>query len=984
MQPKSRRFPSSPKDMIEDSLDGHQVFVKLSNESEDEKDTVMNKHARSNTSITPKFLNDVTNKNFPATKAESEDLKNTETGIPLMAPSSIEFLTNANLVKEVSAPQAPKKIEKNESLRKQRRSFPADSKYYPSLLNTGTSGVPEINSLIIKKRNRTDSNFSRPSGKGSLIQIARSFSRGNTYNAPPPASSRVCELIQDKAAPIEQTQEEAGGTLKKKKKRESVPKMKLILQKHANYEADKTSKTFFRLLDEIRKVRKNRLMKVKYQFRKVKNLVKIRDFDLRKRLERLRHAAQPDTTLRFAWDVFITFLIIHDLITLPIMLAFSITFGGGIFVYLKIGCFLIDILLNFNTAFYFEGELVRDRKSITSHYLRSWFWIDFIATFPLEFIISGLEDKDSDDGPNGRIIKALAYVKLVRLIRVLKLNKFLKKVEEYIGDSALLNGIVGVFKLSMVIFFLAHWAACIWYFIGQSVERESWIIAGHFNEESLSASYVASLYFSLTTMLTVGYGDIAPTNVQERIFTIIVMLIGGGVFGYTMSSIALILQSLEDEKSKVRKKIFATARYMNHQGISKEVQLEVRKYLEFILDTENRSKKSEKEMLSLLPPHLHSKVTEQMNKKFVNESKILRTNFSEKVIHKIASGVQEKMYGPGDVVYDLADQELAIYFIIKGTIGMCYSKINKPVFTLKKANYFGEISFYTGLQRTVIAQCQDFTQLFYLKRETMLEILEEFPLDKEMFHMIKDNLATYEKYQILKVKCQICQQEYHFEDICPSIHYVPDKFEVIQQHLMDQQEFADDFMRRSRTRFKPRENLTTLSTMISNITSQKRLMTPSREISLMDLKVHDSPESPVISPHKSWAHDDRNSFFFQTNTPVNNTANLSAKRITLKGFGFPDTEINLDEVGGSVTIQKNPRYDLKVVEGPDYIDWAEKYNFEFDKIWNYEIYFPHNNLTKILDSSQPFKFMKNLSDIEVLKNHLGRFFKATGQKGPPD
>ena len=44
--------------------------------------------------------------------------------------------------------------------------------------------------------------------------------------------------------------------------------------------------------------------------------------------------------------------------------------------------FLIDILLNFNTSIYEKGVLITDRKVIIKNYLKLWFWVDLISSFP--------------------------------------------------------------------------------------------------------------------------------------------------------------------------------------------------------------------------------------------------------------------------------------------------------------------------------------------------------------------------------------------------------------------------------------------------------------------------------------------------------------------------------------------------------------------------------------------------------------------------
>jgi hypothetical protein len=51
------------------------------------------------------------------------------------------------------------------------------------------------------------------------------------------------------------------------------------------------------------------------------------------------------------------------------------------------------------------------------------------------------------------------------------------------------------------------------------------------DKNSWTTQYINSLYFSVVTMITIGFGDITPTNSLEKLFSIFVMLISSGMFG---------------------------------------------------------------------------------------------------------------------------------------------------------------------------------------------------------------------------------------------------------------------------------------------------------------------------------------------------------------------------------------------------------------------------------------------------------------------
>ena len=53
--------------------------------------------------------------------------------------------------------------------------------------------------------------------------------------------------------------------------------------------------------------------------------------------------------------------------------------------------------------------------------------------------------------------------------------------------------------------------------------------------------YIISIYFCISTMTTVGYGDLSPNTTIEQIFGIFIMVLGVLVFTFISGSLSSII-----------------------------------------------------------------------------------------------------------------------------------------------------------------------------------------------------------------------------------------------------------------------------------------------------------------------------------------------------------------------------------------------------------------------------------------------------------
>jgi len=248
---------------------------------------------------------------------------------------------------------------------------------------------------------------------------------------------------------------------------------------------------------------------------------------------------------------------------IPLQISFTFDTAGNLDIVSNIidSFFISDLLLNFNTGYYLRGNLVVDRSDIASNYLKSWFALDFMASFPYSHVLdlAGLSDSGSSRVSQStriiRILRFFRFIRVIRLIRVLKLKNIFGKLESFINLSPALNVLAGFLRLSAIILFIAHWIACIWHLIGDMENGsvvDTWIIRMEMQDANWSSKYVASIYWAITTMITVGYGDIVPVTDLERVYVMFTMLLSSAIFAYSMNSINALLVGWNSENEEFK------------------------------------------------------------------------------------------------------------------------------------------------------------------------------------------------------------------------------------------------------------------------------------------------------------------------------------------------------------------------------------------------------------------------------------------------
>lgn len=224
------------------------------------------------------------------------------------------------------------------------------------------------------------------------------------------------------------------------------------------------------------------------------------------------------------FDLFISILIVVSVIAL------TIESLPGLPQWLYTALWIEEaIVVAIFTLEYFIRLFAADRPQ---RYIFSfWGIIDLIAVLP--FYI-GL----------GTDLRSVRAVRLLRLLRLLKLFRHMQAAEHLLTAFRRVKDELVVF--AGIAFLLLYLSAVGIYYFEHEAQPEAF------------ASIPHSLWWSVVTLTTVGYGDIFPVTLGGRIFTFFVLLVGLGVVAVPTGLVASALtlgreqeKSDEDENTQV-------------------------------------------------------------------------------------------------------------------------------------------------------------------------------------------------------------------------------------------------------------------------------------------------------------------------------------------------------------------------------------------------------------------------------------------------
>lgn len=367
------------------------------------------------------------------------------------------------------------------------------------------------------------------------------------------------------------------------------------------------------------------------------------------------------------WSFILFSAIAYKIFEVPLITSFNIEdISNDLYQIPLMGIFLLEILLCLNTGFFEEGLVVLNRKRIQSHYIYGKFKWDILTL--LSFFLSFVFDS--------------SYFALPFLLRIQQVQNILETIEYKLQmankKKEIVFSILTIVKLITMVFFVAHYLGCGFHYTSYRVQEDApgtdtWITSNGFSENSTFERYIFALYFAFISMSTIGYGDITPQNVQEKLYIIVSTLISCGVFAYSLNVITSIFSDFDQKSAQFRQEKSEILMYMKQRNITNDLQIKIIKNLEHKNQMELSGVSRSQEILNGLSTALVKQIKKEFFLGILKNQNVFKANFTEPFLNDLSQEMEEQNIASDELIFKEQDLPNKLYFIFKGGVSIMKS-----------------------------------------------------------------------------------------------------------------------------------------------------------------------------------------------------------------------------------------------------------------------------------------------------------------------
>ncbi|XP_027916529.1 potassium channel AKT1-like [Vigna unguiculata] len=381
------------------------------------------------------------------------------------------------------------------------------------------------------------------------------------------------------------------------------------------------------------------------------------------------------------------------------------------------GFFFVDIVLTFFVAYIDKSTylIVDDRKQIAWKYGRTWLAFDVISIIPSELI------QKISPSP----LQSYGLFNMLRLWRLRRVSALFSRLEK---DRNYNYFWVRCAKLISVTLFAVHCAGCFYYLIAARYHdpKKTWIgsTMDNFLQHSLWSRYVMSIYWSITTLTTVGYGDLHPVNSREMTFDIFYMLFNLGLTAYLIGNMTNLVVHGTSRTRKFRDTIQAASNFAQRNQLPHRLQDQMLAHLCLKYRTDSEGLQQQ-ETLDSLPKAIRSSISHYLFYSLIDKVYLFH-GVSNDLLFQLVSEMKAEYFPPKEDVILQNEAPTDFYILVTGAVELVVLKngVEQVVGEAKTGDLCGEIGVLCYKPQLFTVRTKRLSQLLRLNRTTFLNIVQ--------------------------------------------------------------------------------------------------------------------------------------------------------------------------------------------------------------------------------------------------------------------
>lgn len=225
-----------------------------------------------------------------------------------------------------------------------------------------------------------------------------------------------------------------------------------------------------------------------------------------------------------------------------------------------------------------------------------------------------------------------------------------------------------------------------------------------------------------------------PYNNLERTFFILVTYTGDLLFAVAFGMIAANSELFPDHFKNIFRNRDKVKMMLKNEPISSQVRSRVEGYFAYLCNSTNSKQSNMKTLANFVSRQIYEDLVFLRAKPFLLNFPIFKEANSYLLLREVAFHLEYVVYMPGDYIIIRNDIGEEMFFIIEGEVNVLTVREDETLATLKSGEYFGEIALFLHTPKrmcSVIAGT--YCELYVLRKKFLVEILNSFPIVKEMF-----------------------------------------------------------------------------------------------------------------------------------------------------------------------------------------------------------------------------------------------------------